>query len=88
MLLFGIIASSGLRTLAENGVDYKDKRNLTISSVILVIGIGGGRLAFALPRGLEFQLTSIALATVVGILLNLIFPPNWAKISDLTEKHK
>jgi uracil permease len=74
MLLFGIIASSGLRTLAESGVDYKDKRNLTISSVILVIGIGGGRLAFAVTGGLEFQLAGVALATVAGIVLNLILP--------------
>ena len=74
MLLFGIIASSGLRTLAESGVDYKDKRNLTISSVILVIGIGGGRLAFAVTGGLEFQLAGVALATAVGIVLNLAFP--------------
>jgi uracil permease len=74
MLLFGIIASSGLRTIVESGVDYKDKRNLTISSVIFVIGIGGGRLAFAVPGGVEFQLAGVALATVVGIILNLIFP--------------
>jgi len=76
ILLFGIIASSGLRTLVESGVDYKDKRNLTISSVILVIGIGGGRLAFAITGELQFELAGIALATVVGIILNLIFPPS------------
>src|SRR5215469_13682478 len=64
MLLFGIIASSGLRTLVESGVDYREKRNLTISSVILVIGIGGGRLAFVITKGVEFQLTGVALATV------------------------
>jgi uracil permease len=74
MLLFGIIASSGLRTLVEKGVDYKDKRNLTISSVILVIGIGGGMLAFNITNELRFELAGIALATVVGIILNLIFP--------------
>jgi uracil permease len=79
MLLFGIIASSGLRTLAESGVDYKDKRNLTISSVILVIGIGGGRLAFAITGEVEFQLAGVALATVVGIILNLIFPKTRTK---------
>ena len=79
MLLFGIIASSGLRTLAESGVDYKDKRNLTISSVILVIGIGGGRLAFAITEEVEFQLAGVALATVVGIILNLIFPKSKVK---------
>ena len=79
MLLFGIIASSGLRTLAESGVDYKDKRNLTISSVILVIGIGGGRLAFSITGDLEFQLAGVAFSTVVGIILNLIFPPTREK---------
>ncbi|MDR2924267.1 MAG: NCS2 family nucleobase:cation symporter [Treponema sp.] len=74
MLLFGIIASSGLRTIVESGVDYKDKRNLTISSVIFVIGIGGGRLVFNITKDVQFSLAGVALATVVGILLNLIFP--------------
>lgn len=74
MLLFGIIASSGLRNLVESGVDYQDKRNLTISSVILVIGIGGGVLAFTMGNGLEFQLGGVALATLIGILLNLVIP--------------
>jgi uracil permease len=74
MLLFGIIASSGLRTIVESGVDYKDKRNLTISSVIFVIGIGGGRLAFAITENVRFELAGVALATVVGITLNLLFP--------------
>jgi len=74
MLLFGIIASSGLRTIVESGVDYKDKRNLTISSVIFVIGIGGGRLAFNITKDVQFSLAGVALATVVGIILNLVFP--------------
>jgi uracil permease len=74
MLLFGIIASSGLRNLVESGVDYQNKRNLTISSVILVIGIGGGLVAFPLGGGLEFQMGGVALATLVGILLNLVIP--------------
>jgi uracil permease len=74
MLLFGIIASSGLRTIVESGVDYKDKRNLTISSVIFVIGIGGGKLAFAVTKDLQFELAGVALATVVGIILNFLFP--------------
>ncbi|MDR1506979.1 MAG: NCS2 family nucleobase:cation symporter [Treponema sp.] len=74
MLLFGIIASSGLRTIVESGVDYKDKRNLTISSVIFVIGIGGGKLIFNITKDVQFQLAGVALATVVGIILNLVFP--------------
>lgn len=74
MLLFGIIASSGLRTLVDSGVDYEDKRNLTISSIILVIGIGGGVLQFSIGKDLQFSLGAVALATLVGIILNLIIP--------------
>ncbi len=76
MLLFGIIASAGLRTLVESGVDYNCKRNLTISSVILCVGIGGAVLEFSLREGLVFKLGSVALATVVGVVLNLVLPPS------------
>ncbi len=62
-------ASSGLRTLVDSGVDYQDKRNLTISSVILVIGSGEDPL-IAMGRDLMFTL-EVALATVVSIFLNL-----------------
>ncbi|MDR2542139.1 MAG: NCS2 family nucleobase:cation symporter [Treponema sp.] len=74
ILLFGIIASAGLRTIVEAGVDYKDKRNLILTSVILVVGIGGGKLAFNITQDLSFELAGIALATFVGIVLNLIIP--------------
>lgn len=74
MLLYGLIASSGLRTIVESGVDYKDKRNLTISSVVLVIGIGGGILQFNIGNNFNFALSGVALATLVGIILNLIIP--------------
>ena len=74
MLLYGLIASSGLRTIVESGVDYKDKRNLTISSVIMVIGIGGGLLEFSVGQNFKFSLGGVALATLIGILLNLIIP--------------
>lgn len=69
MVLFGIIASSGLRTLVETGIDFSKKRNLMISSVILVLGIGGATIS----RG-NFEIAGMALATVVGIVLNLIIP--------------
>lgn len=68
-LLFGMIASNGLRILVDNHVNYELKRNLVITSVILVIGLGGTYLQLG-----KFQLTSIALATVFGIVLNLILP--------------
>ncbi|MCF6137036.1 solute carrier family 23 protein [Pseudalkalibacillus berkeleyi] len=70
ILLFGIIASSGLRMLIDNKVDLGKKRNLVISSVILVLGVGGATLQITD----EFQVASMALATITGILLNLLIP--------------
>lgn len=73
-LLYGLIASSGLRTIVDAGVNYQDKRNLTISSVILVMGIGGATLQFSVGSSFNFSLGGVALATLVGIILNLIIP--------------
>lgn len=70
ILLFGIIASSGLRMLIDNKVDFGVNRNLIIASVILVIGIGGAFVKI----GEEFSLSGMALAAIVGIVLNLILP--------------
>lgn len=68
-VLFGVIASSGLRIVIDNHIDFDEKRNLIIASVILVIGIGG--LMFQVGT---FTLSGMALATVVGIVLNLVLP--------------
>lgn len=73
ILLFGIIASSGLRMLMDNEVDLGDKRNLIISSVILVIGVGGMILQFEL-KDTTITVSSMALAATIGIILNLILP--------------
>jgi uracil permease len=69
ILLFGIIASAGIRMLVEAGIDFSQKRNLIIASVVLVIGIGGAKLHIG---GVEFG--EMSLATYVGILLNLVLP--------------
>ncbi|GET10264.1 solute carrier family 23 protein [Ligilactobacillus agilis] len=68
-LLFGMIASNGMRILVDNKVNFELKRNLVITSVILVVGIGGTYLKLG-----DFQLTSIALSTLFGIILNLVLP--------------
>ncbi|MGI8315049.1 solute carrier family 23 protein [Halobacillus mangrovi] len=70
ILLFGIIASSGLRMLIDNQIDFGEKRNLIISSVILVIGVGG---AFVQVNE-DIQIAGMALAAIIGVLLNLILP--------------
>ncbi|SFA46437.1 uracil permease [Parageobacillus thermantarcticus] len=70
ILLFGIIASSGLRMLVDSRIDFGDKRNLVISSVILVIGIGGAVLKVTE----QFQIQGMAFAAICGVVLNLILP--------------
>lgn len=70
ILLFGIIASSGLRMLVDHKIDFGNQRNLVIASVILVIGIGGATIKFSET----FQIEGMALAAIVGVLLNLILP--------------
>ncbi len=82
ILLFGIIASSGLRMLVENKVDFSRKRNLIISSVILVIGIGGA----AIHIGKIFSLEGMALASIIGVVLNQVLPGK--QVVDFDEMFK
>ncbi len=69
ILLFGIIASAGIRMLVEAGIDFSQKRNLIIASVVLVVGVGGAELHLGSVR-----IDAMPLATYVGILLNLVLP--------------
>jgi len=70
ILLFGIIASSGLRMLVDHKIDFGSQRNLVIASVILVIGIGGASIEFSDT----FQIEGMALAAIIGVILNLVLP--------------
>jgi uracil permease len=69
LALYGMISASGLKRIVSAGVDFNHTRNLLICSVILTIGIGGVLLKIG-----TFQLSGVALATVVGIVLNLVLP--------------
>jgi uracil permease len=65
ILLFGMIASVGIRTLVEKRVDLSRVRNLVIVSTIVILGISGLALG-----GLQ----GMGLGAVAGIILNLILP--------------
>ncbi|QBO36725.1 uracil permease [Periweissella cryptocerci] len=80
-LLFGVIASSGLRIIVDNKVDFNVKRNLMISSAILVIGIGNAYLQVG-----KTQFSGLAIATVLGIILNLVLPREAASEKELAAK--
>ncbi|RKN83809.1 uracil permease [Paenibacillus ginsengarvi] len=68
LLLFGVIAASGIRMLVESKVDYSKPSNLILTTIVLVIGISGAKLAWG-----NFELKGMALATVVAIVLSLFF---------------
>ncbi|MGK8527333.1 uracil-xanthine permease family protein [Staphylococcus epidermidis] len=73
ILLFGIIAASGLRMLVESQVDFSSNRNLVIASVVLVVGIGN-LLINLKGIGINLQIEGMALSALSGIILNLILP--------------
>lgn len=71
--MYGFISVSGLQMLKD--VDLSDNRNLYPVAAILVIGIGGVTLNFgvnALTGGPVVQITSLALAMIVGIAVNAL----------------
>ncbi|OZU90532.1 uracil permease [Virgibacillus indicus] len=68
LLLFGIIAASGIRMLVEAKVDYNRSQNLILTCVVLVIGISGATVQIG-----EVALTGMGLATIVAIVLGLFF---------------
>lgn len=70
ILLYGVIASNGLRILIDAQVDFNKQRNLIIASAMLVIGLGGA----VFPLGGSATLSGTALAAIVGVILNLLLP--------------
>ncbi|MEK3884049.1 uracil permease [Paenibacillus sp. PL2-23] len=68
LLLFGVIAASGLRMLVESKVDYGRPTNLFLTTVVLVIGLSGVKLTIG-----DVSFSGMALATIVAILLSLLF---------------
>lgn len=81
LLLFGIIAASGLRMLVEAKVDYSKSRNLILTTVVLVIGISGASITIG-----NVTLSGMGLATIVAIILSLFFKLlDILKLSNETE---
>ncbi|MBF0364030.1 MAG: uracil permease, partial [Oligoflexia bacterium] len=66
MLLFGIIAASGIRMLVESKVDYSMPQNLMVTSITFTVGVSG----MAVKLG-SVPLKGMCLATVVAMILNL-----------------
>jgi len=68
ILLFGVIAASGIRMLVEAKVDYSKPVNLTLTAITFIVGISGTAIKLG-----TVQLKGMALATVVGMALSVTF---------------
>ena len=73
IVLYGMISIIGVRNVVENQVDFKKVRNLIVAAFILVIGLGSDGVTLHFGSA-EVTITALALASVVGILLNAVFP--------------
>lgn len=75
-ILYGMISAIGVRNVVENKVDFTQSRNLIIAATILVCGLGfSSGLTFEIA-GTSITLTGLAIAAIMGILLNAILPEN------------
>jgi len=71
ILLFGMIAAAGLRTLVESKIDFSKMKNLIIVAVIFALGVG-------IPSGSN----SLAVASVIGIAMNLLLKDEKEKVEE------
>lgn len=83
-----MIGVSGIRILIDSKVDYSKAQNLILTSVILIIGVSGAKVNIGAA-----ELKGMALATIVGIVLSLIFkaisllcPENIVQYEAVAEK--
>lgn len=69
LLLFGMIAATGINNMIHNKTDMSNTRNLIIVSLILTTGIGGAVLQVG-----NISMTGIGLSALIGVVLNIILP--------------
>lgn len=69
LVLFGMIASVGIRTLVKNRVDFSYNRNLIILGITLILGLGGATFSVG-----AFDISSLAFASIIAVTLNYILP--------------
>lgn len=68
ILLFGVIATAGIRMLIEKKVDYTQPKNLILTSVVLILGLSGAAVQLG-----AVELKGMALGTIVAIIISLAF---------------
>jgi len=80
LILYGMISAVGVRNIVENQVDFTKSRNVIIAALIMALSLGiafseAGAIAFNV-FGVTISLSGLAVAAIVGILLNAVLPGN------------
>ena len=87
-VLYGMISAIGVRNVVENQVDFTNSRNLIIAAVILVSALGFnsvGGITFAVA-GVSINLSGLAIAALLGIVLNAVLPGNDYEFDAVTKE--
>lgn len=94
IVLFGMISASGLRALVDAKVDFNRTKNLMVVSVILAVGLGLGAMSLAgdITGNIIYkimigsvEISPLALAVVIGVVLNLIIPDREEEPAEYVE---
>lgn len=69
LILYGFIGLNGIKVLIDKKIDFNKTKNMIIASTMLVLGLGGAVINLG-----KFQMYGMALAALIGILLNIFLP--------------
>lgn len=83
-VLYGMISAIGVRNVVENKVDFTKSRNLIVAAIILVSALGVGTVSFKLGS-ITISLTALAVASILGIVLNAVLPGKDYDFNDVPE---
>ncbi len=71
VVLYGMISATGIRTIVENKVDFKNMRNILVAALILVCGLGFNAQPLVIGK---LSLGGLAVAAIVGVVVNAVLP--------------
>ena len=74
LVLYGMISAVGVRNVVENKVDFTNTRNVVIAALILVLSLGIANSSAGAVHIGSVSLSGLAVASIVGIVLNAILP--------------
>ena len=88
-ILYGMISAIGIRNVVENRVDFTRSRNTIIAALILVCALGFnsiGGISFT-AFGATISLSGLAIASLVGIIVNAILPGNEYEFKESADEN-